>query len=219
MKKHMKRLNAPKHWMLNKMGGIWAPKPSTGPHKQRESLPLSLILRNRLHYALTRKESIAIVMQKLVKVDGKVRTDLNFPAGFMGAWRAGGWERGRGAGSRVGQYPARTFDCVLSARGYRQPTPFFIALFCPFLLLAPPSLPTHADVVQIEKSNDLFRLMYDTKGRFVLHTITAEKEGSFKLARVTSTGTSPKNIPFIVTHVSSSESRGRPRRVGAAAEK
>ena len=25
-----------------------------------------------------------IVMQKLVKVDGKVRTELNFPAGFMG---------------------------------------------------------------------------------------------------------------------------------------
>ena len=85
-KKHMKRLNAPKHWMLNKMGGIWAPKPSCGPHKQRESLPLSLILRNRLHYALTRKESMAIVMQKLVKVDGKIRTDLNFPAGFMGVY-------------------------------------------------------------------------------------------------------------------------------------
>jgi len=68
------------------MGGIWAPKPSCGPHKTRESLPLSIILRNRLKYALTRKESLAIVMQKLVKVDGKVRTDLNFPAGFMGSY-------------------------------------------------------------------------------------------------------------------------------------
>jgi small subunit ribosomal protein S4e len=48
-------------------------------------LPLSIILRNRLKYALTRKESLMIVMQKLVKVDGKVRTELNFPAGFMGA--------------------------------------------------------------------------------------------------------------------------------------
>ncbi|KNB43482.1 hypothetical protein JH06_3011, partial [Blastocystis sp. subtype 4] len=27
-KKHLKRLNAPKHWMLNKMGGVWAPHPS-----------------------------------------------------------------------------------------------------------------------------------------------------------------------------------------------
>ena len=46
---------------------------------------MSIILRNRLKYALTRKESLMIVMQKLVKVDGKVRTELNFPAGFMGA--------------------------------------------------------------------------------------------------------------------------------------
>jgi ribosomal protein S4E len=83
-KKHMKRLNAPKHWMLAKMGGIWAPKPSAGPHKQRECLPLSIVLRNRLKYALTRKESMMICMQKLVKVDGKTRTDMNFPAGFMG---------------------------------------------------------------------------------------------------------------------------------------
>jgi len=28
-KKHMKRLNAPKHWMLDKMGGTWAPNPSS----------------------------------------------------------------------------------------------------------------------------------------------------------------------------------------------
>jgi small subunit ribosomal protein S4e len=87
-KKHLKRLNAPKSWMMAKMGGVWAPKPSAGPHKQRECLPLSIILRNRLKYALTRKESMQIVMQRLVKVDSKVRTDLNFPAGFMGACAA-----------------------------------------------------------------------------------------------------------------------------------
>jgi small subunit ribosomal protein S4e len=137
-KKHLKRLNAPKHWMLAKMGGIWAPKPSAGPHKQRESLPLSIILRNRLKYALTRKESQMIVMQKLVKVDGKTRTDLNFPAGFM-------------------------------------------------------------DVVQIEKSGDNFRLLYDTKGRFVLHNVAAAEAG-FKLARVVNDGTSQKEIPYITTH-------------------
>jgi ribosomal protein S4E len=82
-KKHMKRLNAPKHWMLSKMGGIWAPKPTAGPHKVRECLPLSLIVRNRLKYALSRRESMMILMQKLVKIDGRVRTELNFPAGFM----------------------------------------------------------------------------------------------------------------------------------------
>jgi len=44
---------------------------------------LVLLLRNRLKYALTRREVTYIVMQRHVKVDAKVRTDANFPAGFM----------------------------------------------------------------------------------------------------------------------------------------
>jgi small subunit ribosomal protein S4e len=82
-KRHLKRLNAPKHWMLDKLGGIWAPRPSTGPHKLRECLPLIILLRNRLKYALTYKEVKYILMQRLVKVDGKARTDSKYPAGFM----------------------------------------------------------------------------------------------------------------------------------------
>jgi len=82
-KKHLKRLNAPHGWLLSKLGGTWAPRPSTGPHKLRESLPLSLALRNRLKYALTRREVIMIVMRRCVEVDGKVRTDVNYPAGIM----------------------------------------------------------------------------------------------------------------------------------------
>jgi len=82
-KKHLKRLNAPKHWMLDKLGGTWAPRPSAGPHKLRECLPLTLILRNRLKYALSRKEVLAIVMRRLVEIDHKVRTDMTYPAGFM----------------------------------------------------------------------------------------------------------------------------------------
>jgi len=81
--KHLKRLNAPKHWMLSKLGGIWAPRPTTGPHKLRECLPLSLILRNRLKYSLNRRETNVIVMKRLVQVDGKIRTDMNYPAGLM----------------------------------------------------------------------------------------------------------------------------------------
>ncbi|PSN44082.1 40S ribosomal protein S4 [Blattella germanica] len=85
-KKHLKRLNAPKAWMLDKLGGVYAPRPSTGPHKLRESLPLVIFLRNRLKYALTNCEVKKIVMQRLIKVDGKVRTDPNYPAGFMGMY-------------------------------------------------------------------------------------------------------------------------------------
>lgn len=82
-RKHLKRLAAPKHWMLDKMGGSYAPKASAGPHKLRECLPLMILLRNRLKYALTRREVTYIVMQRLIKVDGKVRTDAHFPTGFM----------------------------------------------------------------------------------------------------------------------------------------
>ncbi|XVE81255.1 hypothetical protein DITRI_Ditri15bG0048900 [Diplodiscus trichospermus] len=73
LKKHLKRLNAPKHWLLDKLGGAFAPKPSSGPHKSRECLPLILILRNRLKYALTYREVIAILMQRHVMTNEDFR--------------------------------------------------------------------------------------------------------------------------------------------------
>lgn len=131
-KKHLKRLNAPKHWMLDKLGGIWAPRPSAGPHKLRECLPLCLILRNRLKYALTRREVVMIVMRRLVQVDHKVRTDCNYPAGFM-------------------------------------------------------------DVITIQKTDENFRLLLDTKGRFVLHSLKKNpKEADFKLCKVKRVGRSKR---------------------------
>jgi ribosomal protein S4E len=39
------------------------------------------------------------------------------------------------------------------------------------------------DVVTLEKSADQFRLLYNTKGRFVLHRIKNE-EATYKLCRV-----------------------------------
>eukprot|EP00540_Astrosyne_radiata_P004795 CAMPEP_0116830884 /NCGR_PEP_ID=MMETSP0418-20121206/5018_1 /TAXON_ID=1158023 /ORGANISM="Astrosyne radiata, Strain 13vi08-1A" /LENGTH=261 /DNA_ID=CAMNT_0004460051 /DNA_START=45 /DNA_END=830 /DNA_ORIENTATION=+ len=137
-KKHLKRLNAPHHWMLGKLDGIWAPKPGAGPHKGRESLPIVLVLRNRLKYALTRTEAQAICMRRMVKVDGRIRTDMNFPAGFM-------------------------------------------------------------DVVEIEKSDDRFRLLFDTGGRFVLHRLD-KAEAGFKVCKVVRQETSKKGIPTITTH-------------------
>jgi small subunit ribosomal protein S4e len=71
--------------MLDKLGGIFATRPSTGPHKRRESIPLGVLLRNRLRYALTRQEAIKIVKDKegLIKVDNKIRRDPRFPLGIM----------------------------------------------------------------------------------------------------------------------------------------
>merc|ERR1719469_351767 len=77
-------------------------------------------------------------MQRLIKVDGKVRADMFFPAGFM-------------------------------------------------------------DVVQIEKTKENFRLLFDTKGRFTLHKI-AKEEASYKLCRVKKVMRGPKGTPYAVTH-------------------
>jgi len=51
----------------------------------------------------------------------------------------------------------------------------------------------------MEKTEDRFRLLYDTKGRFVLQRLTAE-EASYKLCRVTKMYVSGKKIPCITTH-------------------
>jgi len=120
------------------MTGVWAPKPSPGPHKMRECLPICIVLRDRLKYALTNKECVQICMERCVKVDGKVRTDHNFPAGFM-------------------------------------------------------------DIIELEKSGDRFRLLFDTKGRFVLHRVNKD-EATYKLCRVQKTFITSNKIPVAVTH-------------------
>ena len=48
-------------------------------------MPLAILLRQRLKYALTYKEVTTILMQRVVKVDGKIRMDKCFPCGIMGA--------------------------------------------------------------------------------------------------------------------------------------
>merc|ERR1711976_70670 len=123
--------------MLDKLGGCYAPRPSSGPHKLRECLPLALFLRNRLKYALSYTEVKKILAQRLVKVDGRVRTDHTYPAGFM-------------------------------------------------------------DVIEMEKSGENFRLIYDVKGRYKVHRISKE-EAAYKLCIVKKVSVGPKGIPYLTT--------------------
>merc|ERR1712151_29985 len=55
------------------------------------------------------------------------------------------------------------------------------------------------DVVQIEKTKENFRMLYETKGRFVLHKIVKE-EASYKLCRVKKVTRGPKGVPYAITH-------------------
>merc|ERR1712106_1001648 len=82
-RKSMKRVAAPKMWMLGKLKGVYATRPSAGPHKLRECIPLSVLLQQRLKYAVSRDESRKIANDKegLIKVDGKVRRNFRFPFG------------------------------------------------------------------------------------------------------------------------------------------
>merc|ERR1712106_792214 len=100
-------------------------------------LPVGLFLRNRLKYAITMKEVETIMKQRLIKIDGKTRTDPKFPTGFM-------------------------------------------------------------DVVQIDKTGENFRIIYDVKGRFTVHRITAS-EAAYKLCRVKAVSTGPKGVPYLHT--------------------
>jgi len=79
----MKRVAAPKTWYLGKLKGVYASRPTAGPHKLRECIPLCTLLQQRLKYALTRKESQKIVRDRegMIKVDGKIRRNHRFPLG------------------------------------------------------------------------------------------------------------------------------------------
>merc|ERR1711982_89534 len=113
-------------------------KSRSGPHKQSASLPITLFIRNRLKYALNAKEVQTILKQRLIKIDGKTRTDPKFPTGFM-------------------------------------------------------------DVIQVDKTGENFRIIYDVKGRFTVHRITAQ-EAKYKLCKVREVKTGPKGTPYLYTN-------------------
>jgi small subunit ribosomal protein S4e len=76
---------APHNWFLDKCAGVYATRPSTGPHKLRECLPLSVLLRQRLKYALNGLEALKICRDKdnNIKIDNRIRRDHRFPLGLM----------------------------------------------------------------------------------------------------------------------------------------
>lgn len=55
------------------------------------------------------------------------------------------------------------------------------------------------DVVTIQKTNEHFRILLDTKGRILPHRIDA-KESGFKLCKVLKKKIGQQKIPYIVTH-------------------
>jgi small subunit ribosomal protein S4e len=55
------------------------------------------------------------------------------------------------------------------------------------------------DVVSLEKTNENFRVLLDTRGRYILKSLKAE-EAKFKLCKVVAKTTGANKIPYITTH-------------------
>lgn len=83
MKKHMKRLPAPRSWTIPRKTDFWVVRPSPGPHGLGESVPLGSILRDMLKVCDTAREAQRILSGRGVHVDGRVITAPKFPVGLM----------------------------------------------------------------------------------------------------------------------------------------
>ena len=80
---HLKRLRAPSFWRVKKKASTWVVKPSPGPHKAEESIPLLILLREILKIAETAKDAKKIIKRREIWVDGKPRRDPKFPVGLF----------------------------------------------------------------------------------------------------------------------------------------
>ena len=79
----LKRKPAPRFWPIHRKEAVWVVRPSSGPHSLEKCLPLSVVLRDILEVAETRKEAKKAITQGKVYVDGKVRRKDDFPVGLM----------------------------------------------------------------------------------------------------------------------------------------
>ena len=79
----LKRKPAPKFWPIHRKELPWIVNPSPGSHSLQGCLPLTLVLRDILGVAQTRKEAKMILSQGKVLVDGKIRRKDDFPVGLM----------------------------------------------------------------------------------------------------------------------------------------
>ncbi len=79
----LKRKPAPRFWPIHRKEDPWVLKPSAGPHSLEHCLPLTLVLRDILGFAETRKEAQTIIHQGKIIVNGKIAQKDDFPVGLM----------------------------------------------------------------------------------------------------------------------------------------
>jgi len=83
VKRHLKRLVAPKSWKIRRKGITFVTRPRPGMHSKKNSISLNLVLRDMLEYAKTTRDVKVILSKGSVLVDGKQRKDHRFAVGVM----------------------------------------------------------------------------------------------------------------------------------------
>ncbi len=79
----LKRNPSPDFWPIHRKDLPWVVKPASGPHSLENCLSLTLVLRDILGVAKTKKEAGMILSEGKVLVDGKIRKRADFPVGLM----------------------------------------------------------------------------------------------------------------------------------------
>lgn len=79
----LKRLAAPKFWKIERKTKKFTISPRAGPHAKEACLPLGVVIRDYLKITENLKETKKLLNQRVVKVNGRVRTDHRFPVGLM----------------------------------------------------------------------------------------------------------------------------------------
>lgn len=83
VRRHLKRLVAPRSWPIKRKEHKWITRPNSGPQPLKKCVTLNLVLKNMLKYAKTTREAKMILNQGKVLVNKAARKDQKFPIGIM----------------------------------------------------------------------------------------------------------------------------------------
>lgn len=83
MKNHLKRLPAPRTWIINRKQGKFVLRPTAGGSTLDMGLPLGIAIRDMLHLAFTMAEVKKMLCQTEILVSGKRQTDPHCMVGLF----------------------------------------------------------------------------------------------------------------------------------------
>ncbi|MEA3202824.1 MAG: small subunit ribosomal protein S4e [Thermoplasmata archaeon] len=83
MSKHMKRLAAPRSWVIPRKTNVYTTKPRPGAHPVERALPLATVVRDFLKLTETGREARRVIGAGDILVDGRVVKDAKFAVGFQ----------------------------------------------------------------------------------------------------------------------------------------